>query len=137
MALNSELQQRALVFSAQFGIMDNGNHWGSAAVFTPPKANQEKRAGAVGSPISMLSIEPEVAKLLAEMPLPCFVRFGLEVKPVKKKSGSAATEVVAVECEVIPESIGKFQAFIADLFKLGLSAPSGVVTSPVDKTKAA
>lgn len=140
MALLSEMQKRVLVLSANFGTMDNGVHWGSATVFTPSKSSQPERSGAIGSPVNVISIEPAVARLLQEMPLPCLVRLGLEDKPVKKKSGAAGTELVAVECEVIPESIGKFQQFAADLFKLGLPASAGVlppISSPVDKTKAA
>ncbi len=130
MALTSEMQKRLIVFSASYGQMDNGLHWGSATVYSPSNS-KEQRPGSIGSPVNIISIEPAVARLLSEMPLPCLVRFGFEDKPVKKKSGAAGTELVAVECEVIPESIGKFQAFATDLFKLGLSAPSGAVSPPV------
>jgi len=138
MPLSSELQKRMLVFSAQFGVMDNGTHWGSAVVYTPSKSTND-RSGAIGDSVSSISIEPQVAQLLQQMVLPCLVRFGFEDKPVKKKSGAAATELVAVECEVIPESIGKFQEFAVQLFKLGLPLAPGAIPSvpAVDKVKAA
>lgn len=133
MALQSEMQRRALVFYVQHGSMEDGTHWGSAMVYAPPSlSSKNDRPGIAGEPVTSLNIEPQVAKLLEQMPLPCLVRFGVEGKPVKKKSGAATTEIVAVECEVIPESMGKFQEFTKELFGAPRTAP---VPPPIPSNK--
>lgn len=117
MALYSEMQKRALVFYVQHGTTETGLPWGSATVYTLPTGiTKTERAGIAGEPVSSLNVEPQVGKALEQMPLPCVVRFGLEVKPIKKKSGAATSEIVAVECEILEQTVGKFQEFARDLF---------------------